>query len=269
MEIVPFHGHMLEAVQVGDIVWVSVRRMCEALGLDYSGQYQRLSDRARTPWAVVGIIPTTGPDGKKYETFCLNLKSVSMWLATVESSRVSEAIREKLVLFQVECADALDARFFKKPVLLSRTEVARQLLAECERADRGARARQRGQRQKLSNRERTPWTVACMTKATGPDGKNYQSFCLDLDSVPMWLATIDASRVAEASRPKRILFQKECVKVLRDHFFPKPVYPRPSPRRFALPRISKMSAALSRPRSRSSPPRGSSTTGSLSPLAWP
>lgn len=117
MEIIPFHGATLEARRVGDVVWVSVRRMCEALGLDVSGQRQRLSDRERTPWAVGGVMPSTGPDGKIYETFCLDLECVPMWLATIESSRVSDSTRPKLVLFQKECVKVLRDHFFKKAAL--------------------------------------------------------------------------------------------------------------------------------------------------------
>jgi hypothetical protein len=42
---------------------------------------------------------------------------------------------------------------------------------------------------------------------------------LHLDSFPMWLATIESSRVAEHVRPKLVKYQKECARVLRDHFF--------------------------------------------------
>jgi len=41
------------------------------------------------------------------------------------------------------------------------------------------------------------WAVTSVMEATGPDGKTYKMFCLHVDSVPMWLATIQASRVAE------------------------------------------------------------------------
>lgn len=44
-------------------------------------------------------------------------------------------------------------------------------------------------------------------------------FAIHLDSLPMWLATIEASRVAEHVRSKLITYQKECARVLRDHFF--------------------------------------------------
>ena len=55
-ELVPFHGSVLEAGKAGK-VWVVVRRMCEAIEIDYSGQHQRLSRPARCPWATVGVMP--------------------------------------------------------------------------------------------------------------------------------------------------------------------------------------------------------------------
>ena len=59
--------------------FVSVKRVCEALGLDNAGQQTKLKTCA---WAVIGMIPTTANDGKKYETFCIDLKSLPMWPRT-------------------------------------------------------------------------------------------------------------------------------------------------------------------------------------------
>lgn len=50
-------------------------------------------------------------------------------------------------------------------------------------------------------------------------GREQEACLIDLDTLPMGLATIDVSRVAEGIRPKLIRLQKECVPVLRDHFF--------------------------------------------------
>lgn len=36
-----------------DVACVSVRRMCEALGLDPKSQIEKLSDPERTPWVTV------------------------------------------------------------------------------------------------------------------------------------------------------------------------------------------------------------------------
>lgn len=69
-----------------------------------------------------------------------------------------------------------------------------------------------GQRQRLTKQ---PWAVACMTKATGSDGKTYEMFCLRSDKVAMWLATIDTSRLAnDEARAKLVMWQCEAADVL-------------------------------------------------------
>jgi hypothetical protein len=61
-----------------------------------------------------------------------------------------------------------------------------------------------------------------MMTTVAQGGKEREVVMIDLATLPMWLATIDGSRVAEEARPKLIRFQKECAQVLRDHFFGKP-----------------------------------------------
>lgn len=39
------------------------------------------------------------------------------------------------------------------------------------------------------------WATDMMIISTGADGKSYSMYCLSLDSVPMWLATIEPSKV--------------------------------------------------------------------------
>lgn len=74
-----------------------------------------------------------------------------------------------------------------------------------------------GQRQKI---ERAPWAVACKLKATGSDGKIYEQSFVHVESIPGWLFTINAAKLAdEALRGKLVAYQKECARVLRDHFF--------------------------------------------------
>jgi P22_AR N-terminal domain len=63
------------------------------------------------------------------------------------------------------------------------------------------------------------WSVTGLIPATGNDAKTYEMFCVDLDTLPMWLATIDVGRVRPEAREKLIAYQRECARVLRDHFF--------------------------------------------------
>lgn len=56
---IPFHGTDIVVDADKRVVF---RPLCETLGLDYSGQLQRVK---RQPWATVGMTPTVGADGKK------------------------------------------------------------------------------------------------------------------------------------------------------------------------------------------------------------
>lgn len=67
-----------------------------------------------------------------------------------------------------------------------------------------------------------PWATTALIAAVAEDGKERNVFVVDLDTLPMWLATIDVGRVRPEAREKLIAYQRECAKVLRDHFFGSP-----------------------------------------------
>lgn len=120
---VPFHGDTLHAVQDDKGVWVSVRRVCEALGIARESQQAKLKKKG---WAVGTFIVLTGPDGKQYENYMLHLDSLPMWLATIETSRVKPGIREKLEVYQREAAKVLARHFLGEPrrdTALSATDI--------------------------------------------------------------------------------------------------------------------------------------------------
>jgi hypothetical protein len=137
---VGFHGGEIEAVKQGNDVWVSVRRACEHLGIASNGQVEKLKEKE---WAVNKMILSTGPDGKKYQSFMLHLDSVPMWLATIDTNRVHEDVRSLLVAYQKEAAKVLREHFFgtsnSKAKGLSNPKEERLLLRE-ERLSRKAKA---------------------------------------------------------------------------------------------------------------------------------
>ncbi len=71
------------------------------------------------------------------------------------------------------------------------------------------------QHQKLRT---APWATVTIIVMVAEDGKNREVFCVHVDSLPMWLATINPGKVATALRPKLVSYQRECARVLRDHF---------------------------------------------------
>ena len=108
-QLVNFHGDQLEACRSGDQVYVSIRRMCECLGLDVRSQHRKL---AAQPWAVMVNMTTTGADGKCYEQSMLLLDHVPMWLAGISQNKVAEEVRPKIVRYQRECCEVLRRHFF-------------------------------------------------------------------------------------------------------------------------------------------------------------
>jgi len=102
---VPFHGDTIEAIkdEHGE-VWVSVRRVCDSLGIDESSQRQKLNSKK---WATTVLITAVDARGSRRDTYVVHLDSLPMWLATIEASRVAEVARPKLEAYQIEAAKVL------------------------------------------------------------------------------------------------------------------------------------------------------------------
>lgn len=136
VEKVSFEGDDLDVVRDERGVWVSIKRVCEVFGIDAKTQRDKLSGKA---WAVEGLIPSTGADGKRYEMHCLHLDSLPMWLATIDEGRVAEHVRPKLAKYQRECATVLRDHFFgaaqapDAKLMLSQRREERLALAERRR----------------------------------------------------------------------------------------------------------------------------------------
>lgn len=107
---VDFHGDVLEAVRGDDgRVWVSIRKVCEGLGLSPDAQRVKLEGKS---WATTAMIAVVAQDGKRREVAAVDLDALPMWLATIEPARVAEHVRPKLERYQVECARVLKDHFF-------------------------------------------------------------------------------------------------------------------------------------------------------------
>lgn len=104
---VPFHDTTIYTTADG--AYVALRPVCEALGLDFSGQLQRLQHQS---WATVGVTPTVAADGKTREMTVIDRRTFTMWLATIDTGRLkNEHTRELVRIYQCEAADALDKYF--------------------------------------------------------------------------------------------------------------------------------------------------------------
>lgn len=114
---IPFHATTITAMSDEGKTLVSLRHMCESIGVDFAGQFTKLKNKS---WAVVVLNSTTGSDGKTYQMTMIDRRTMTMWLATIEPSRVKPEARPILEAFQNEAADALDAYFNEGGAINSR-----------------------------------------------------------------------------------------------------------------------------------------------------
>ena len=107
---VPFNGSVMIAQKLDDgEIYAALKPICENIGIAFNGQRERLN---RTPWAVVRMIRTTGADGKRYDMMAVSRKTLTMWLATIDTSRLKdEHARRNVTVYQQEAAEALDRYF--------------------------------------------------------------------------------------------------------------------------------------------------------------
>lgn len=107
--LIPFHGTQIVADLIDGTPYIAIKPACEALGLGYSSQLQKLKEQ---PWAVVTEIVTTGSDGKNYRMAMIDRQTFMMWLATIHTKKIGNAAKRELIeAYQKEAAHALDQYF--------------------------------------------------------------------------------------------------------------------------------------------------------------
>jgi hypothetical protein len=106
---VEFDGDELLAVFVDDGIAVPVRTICQALGLDLESQSAKLREHEVLAQGVRLVRVPQG--GRVRSVVALLHRFIPFWLATIVPSQVSEAVRPKLVRYQIELVDLLAALY--------------------------------------------------------------------------------------------------------------------------------------------------------------
>lgn len=87
---------------------VSVRKVCENLGIDYNTQKFKLKAEAELYETQLVDVPTNGGVQK---VFCIPLSKLNGWLFTISPNRVKPETKQKLIAYQKECFDVLFNHF--------------------------------------------------------------------------------------------------------------------------------------------------------------
>jgi len=106
-QTIEFYGDQLLAVQEPGTrrVFVPIARLCENLGVDRASQLQRVQEHEVLNSGLLTLRLQTA--GGLQDALCLRLDLVPYWLAQINARRVRQAVREKLILYQRECAAVL------------------------------------------------------------------------------------------------------------------------------------------------------------------
>lgn len=109
IQTISFHALSLSAVLVNGAPYVAIRPICDSLGLDWSGQRQRIN---RDPELKQGVVVITTPSaGGAQKTLFMPLDRLNGWLFGVDVARVREELRERMNWYRRECYAVLARHF--------------------------------------------------------------------------------------------------------------------------------------------------------------
>lgn len=104
------NGVEIVTIEHNGEIFVPIKPICEAIGIDTDSQRNKIqSDEFFN--SVTAIITATGADGKRYDMFCIRLRDVYGWLATINPGKVAPAAREAVSRYRRECYDVLYEHF--------------------------------------------------------------------------------------------------------------------------------------------------------------
>ena len=107
---VTFNNSTLLAIKTDDgKVYASVNNFCNELGVDFSGQLQKLKKHRVLKKRIGDIsIPTKGG---MQDISCIEVKSIALWLATISPSKIKEEMQERFEVFLERAEETLAKEF--------------------------------------------------------------------------------------------------------------------------------------------------------------
>jgi antirepressor protein len=132
---IPFHGDEILCVDFEGKPEVVLKPVIEGLGVDYWKQIEKLRRRS---WAVTHLrgVQVSDQDQRREMVTC-DVRTFLMLLATIDETRVGKDVAPKLVAYQAEVADAIEAYWTKGGAINPRA-TDEQLAAIIDRARRQA-----------------------------------------------------------------------------------------------------------------------------------
>lgn len=103
---VPFHGDDILCIDEDGQPALILKSALETIGVDYWTQVEKLRGRS---WARTGQRLVRQSDGRAREVITCDVRTFLMLLATIDERRVGKDVKPKLIAYQAEVADAIEA----------------------------------------------------------------------------------------------------------------------------------------------------------------
>lgn len=113
----------VDIISTNDEQFVAIKPICEALGIDWEGQRQRI-ERDEILGSVACMIKATGKDGKSYEMCAIPYMFAFGWLFSIDVSKVNESSKESVLKYKLECYRALYEYFTEPQTFLKQKQIA-------------------------------------------------------------------------------------------------------------------------------------------------
>lgn len=110
---VSFNDVALIGIQKDSKVFVGLRKICDDLGIDFSGQLKKIKDSTMLSKGMEEItIPT---NGGQQAIICLNIDYLPIYLSGIKEKKCKESVRPFLIEFQLKAKDVLANAFLNNP----------------------------------------------------------------------------------------------------------------------------------------------------------
>lgn len=128
-EIIEFNDTEIYCPVQDSHIFVAIKPICEALGVDPNGQIQRIKrDEILSQLSV--SIHAVGRDDKRRKMTCLPHAFIYGWLFTISTDQVKDEARESLIRYKKEVYQLLYDHFWNNAKAIKRKEA---MLTESER----------------------------------------------------------------------------------------------------------------------------------------
>lgn len=117
LKTIEFHGDVIETLLVNDEPSVVLKPICDAIGLNWRSQLNRIQ-RDDVLKSTVAVVATVAEDGGHREMITMPVKILNGWLFGISVNRVKPELRVKLTEYRRKCFDVL-ADYWQKGVALN------------------------------------------------------------------------------------------------------------------------------------------------------